>query len=376
MLFRKPKPAAPSIKLPDLPPLKGHLPDGVSLADSIRAVTELPEYQRLVRELEHWPRNSLVSTHERAILHWLISETQARGVLEIGTAFAGTTLLLASSMLQAGRGKLYTIDPYGKERAPPIIAGWPLALQEIVEFLPKFSTDFFIPSLDIPQLDVVLVDGNHSYPNVMHDAFAAYEGLRPGGFLVLDNAEQIDVLDAARDFGRLTRHAELARVALGAHDPEKGYAFEVDTHLNPVDTNNAFVLVRKPKVIHVTRRALAFHLNQFRGSAVNDLSLVLVNETDRPIDLKGRITLRAIPHSGDSHAYDLSERFDATVERGRHGLKFPISQLRLPERTDGMRVFAEANLATAEDQDELILESFKINDFPVEPGRNFMRPKR
>jgi predicted O-methyltransferase YrrM len=377
MLLRKPKAVAPTIKLPLLPALTGHLPDEIALLDAMRAVTASPDYLQLARDLETWPPNSLISTHERAVLHWLVSETRARAILEIGTAFAGTTLLLAASMLQVGRGKLYTIDPYGKERAPGVIAGWPTSLQEIVEFTPKFSSDFFIPSLDIPPLDLVLIDGNHSYPNVMHDVFAAYEALRPGGFAVLDNAEQIDVLDAARDFGRLTRHAELVRVALGEHSPSGGYGFDIDDHLNPVETNSAFVVVRKPKAIHLTRRALAFHLNQFRGTALTEVEAVVVNGTARPIPLTGRINLRSIPYeTGNAHAHDLSQRFGATIQPGRHELKFPIAGLHLPEKVNTSRVFVEANLATADEEDDLVLESLKINGFPVMPGRNFMRARR
>jgi predicted O-methyltransferase YrrM len=372
MLFRKPKAAPSSIKLPLLPALTGFLPDGVALADALRALTSSPDYLQLARDLVTWPPNSLISTHERAVLHWVISETRARAALEIGTAFAGTTLLLAASVLQVGRGKLYTIDPYGKERAPGILEGWPTSLQEIVEFSPTFSTDFFIPSRDLPPLDLVLVDGNHSYPNVMHDVLAAYEALRPGGFVVLDNAEQIDVLDAARDFGRLTRHAELVRLALGELNASGDYRFVIDDGLDPVETNSAFVVVRKPKEIHVTRRALAFHLNEFRGPAVTDVKAEIVNKASRGVKLKGQINLRSISYA-DAHACDLSERFGATIPPGRQTVDLPIGQLKLPEKADHGRVFVEANLFTAEEQDDLILESLTINGFPVMPGRNFMR---
>jgi len=373
MLFKKPKTAAPPFpKVPDLPSLSGFLPEGRALADAVSAVTTSPDYVRLSRELEGWPLHSLISAHERAILHWLISETRARAVLEIGTAFAGTTLLLAASMLQAGRGVVYTIDPYATERTTETILGWPTALQEIVKFTRTFSTDIFIPTLETPPFDLVLIDGNHSYPSVMHDVLAAYEAVRPGGFVVLDNAEQVDVLDAARDFRRLTRHAEIVRVALAAHDPAAGYGFELDTSLEPMETDSAFVIVRKPAAIHVTRRALAFHLNRLRGGAIRRLEAVVLNPSDQPIGLRLSASLRCLSPVS-TRAHDIGERFQTQVLPGLQEVSFEIASLKLPEVLEDDRVFAEVNLATAGELDELILQSLKINDFPVRPGRNFMK---
>jgi predicted O-methyltransferase YrrM len=363
-----------------LPALKGFLDDQPSILDGLRAVTASAPYRQLARQFEHWPPNSVVSSHERTVLHWLISETQARNVLEIGTAFAGTTLALSASMLQAGAGlgRVYTIDPYGEARVPQILAGWPELLRELTTFWPKFSSDLFIPSLDVPPFDVILVDGNHSYPNVMHDLFASYEGLKYGGFMVADNAEQQDVLDAVRDFCMLTPDADKARLSVGARTEEGDYECALDDALEPNDSPSAFVVIRKPKVMRIGRRALAFHLNRFRGLSVSSVEISLANPTDRPVRLAGRINLRSLPSGlmDTSTAHDLGETFAADVAPGRHELDVSIKALALPAEAQRNRNFVELNLSVARDQDALTLEGVKINGFPVNPGRNFMPTNR
>ncbi|WP_421934315.1 class I SAM-dependent methyltransferase [Phenylobacterium sp.] len=375
MFSWKQKTQTEDVTIPALPPPERGVGSGSSLLASLAAISETAEYRALVAQLEHWPPDSLISSPQRAMLHWLISEARARCVLEIGTGFAGTTLLLAASMLQAGRGRVYTIDPYGQERAPQIIARWPRSLQEITIFWPKFSSDFFVPSLDVPPLDLVLVDGNHSYPNVMHDLFASYEALRPGGLIVVDNAEQVDVLDASRDFGRLSPRAELARAAVTGQSQHSTLGIDLDDHLEPLDTPNAFIIIRKPETVYLNRRALAFHLNQFRGCVVELIMGELVNANSHPVRLNGSINLRRIPNAqDDAQALDVGERFITEIAPGRQAFEYRPTRLVLPPARDEGRVFLEANLYTP--GEELMLGSLAINGFPVQPGRNFMRPRR
>ncbi len=46
-------------------------------------------------------------------------------VLEIGTFFADTARVIAAAMAEVGDGHLTTIDPFGADRVPDVIAGWP-----------------------------------------------------------------------------------------------------------------------------------------------------------------------------------------------------------------------------------------------------------
>ena len=364
--------------IPSLPDLRGFISGDQPFIQNLISLTKSDEYTIAAHQFENWPVNSYISHYERAVLHGLISETRARSVLEIGSAFAGTTKLLSTSMLQAGaaKGKVYTIDPYGADRVPGLIAAWPKSLREITVFWPKFSSDVFIPSLDIPPFDVVLIDGNHSYPNVMHDLFAAYEGLRYGGFMVADNAEQQDVLEAVRDFLKLTPEAEAARLSVTG-PTGSDHAFEIDDTLDTNDSESAFIVVRKPLTMRIGRKSLAFHLNRLRGLTVSSVEATVRNESDRPILLRGRLNLRSLPSGpNDTTAHDLGQGFSAEVGPGAQVISFPIRTLELPPGSEANRNFVELNLFSARDGESVILESMKINGFPVQPGRNFMQPAR
>ena len=87
---------------------------------------------------------SLQSDNSRALLYHLIVTLRPERVLEIGTFRAGTALFLAQALHHAGRGVLYTIDPFGNENnVPAIIEAWPAHLQHHVRFSPISSSAFF-----------------------------------------------------------------------------------------------------------------------------------------------------------------------------------------------------------------------------------------
>jgi predicted O-methyltransferase YrrM len=133
-------------------------------------------------------------------------------VLEIGTFFADTAHVIARTMAKIGAGHLTTIDPFGADRVPDIIAEWPPALRERVSFRPDNSMSFFLyldeelhvqRGKDAP-FDVVFVDGHHSFDYTFFDLMRAGLFLRPGGALVVDNIEQPGPAAAVRFF--LERH--------------------------------------------------------------------------------------------------------------------------------------------------------------------------
>jgi len=133
-------------------------------------------------------------------------------VLEIGTFFADTARVIAAAMTDIDAGHLTTIDPFGGDRVPAIINGWPPGLRERVTFRPDNSMSFFLyldeelhvkHGKDAP-FDVVFVDGHHSFDYAFFDLMRSALFLRPGGAMVVDNIEQPGPDAALRLF--LQRH--------------------------------------------------------------------------------------------------------------------------------------------------------------------------
>lgn len=138
-----------------------------------------------------YPHRSLMSNQSRAALHHLILMRRPEHVLEIGTYQAGTAEVLARALWEAGRGHLETIDPYGAERCPPIIAAFPPELRERITFSPVTSAVHFDQAISRGmQYDLVLIDGNHEFEYARFDLECAARLMRPGGLVVLDNIDQ------------------------------------------------------------------------------------------------------------------------------------------------------------------------------------------
>lgn len=133
-------------------------------------------------------------------------------VLEIGTFFADTARMIAATMAQIGTGHLTTIDPFGADRVPEIMAEWPQQLQDRVTFRPDNSMSFFLyldENLHVGRgkeapFDLIFVDGHHSFDYAFFDLMRSSLFLRPGGALVVDNIEQPGPAAAVRFF--LDRH--------------------------------------------------------------------------------------------------------------------------------------------------------------------------
>jgi predicted O-methyltransferase YrrM len=138
-----------------------------------------------------YPARSLLSHASRAVLHHLIVMKRPRLALEIGTYQAGTSEVMARAMWEAGQGHLETIDPYGAERCPPMIAALPTELQQRISFSPVTSALHFDHAMARGALyDLVFIDGNHEFEFARFDLECAARLMRPGGIIVLDNVSQ------------------------------------------------------------------------------------------------------------------------------------------------------------------------------------------
>jgi predicted O-methyltransferase YrrM len=173
---------------------KGHVSD-------IAAVMASPEYAAVHAYFSLYPGRSLMSDHSRAVLYSLVRMMRPQLIAEIGTLHAGTTEVFARALWQNGGGVVHSADPYGGERCPAIIGQWPEELQRHAQYHPKSSMDFFSRMvLESRTFDLLLIDGNHDYEYALFDLQMAARLVRPGGVVVMDNAEQSGPFKATRLF--------------------------------------------------------------------------------------------------------------------------------------------------------------------------------
>jgi predicted O-methyltransferase YrrM len=169
-------------------------------------------FRRVAEFYAGYPVRSLFADNGRALLHHLIVMLRPERLLEIGTMFAGTTEVLARATWEAGRGHVETLDPYGAERCPALIAEFPPELRERITFRPRSSAihlDQIIAGAGF--YDFVLIDGSHELEFAAFDLECSARVMRPNGIIVLDNIEQIGPRFATTHF--LERHPEWIDVA-------------------------------------------------------------------------------------------------------------------------------------------------------------------
>jgi predicted O-methyltransferase YrrM len=204
-------------------------------------------YSDIVSYFAEYPPRSVMSDHSRAVLFSLIRMLKATAVAEVGTMYAGTTEVMARAMWENGQGVVYTADPLGADRCPQIIARWPQGLRDLTRFHALSSMDFF-HHLDRRHvvLDLALVDGNHEYEFALFDLLMAAKLLRPGGIVVMDNAEQTGPFKASQVFLRQNPGWRELGDAIASHDP--AIPFNV---ARASIANTSFILLQAPDYIAI-----------------------------------------------------------------------------------------------------------------------------
>jgi predicted O-methyltransferase YrrM len=195
-----------------LTPLYGSREQFEISAAGLAAWRQSEAFARAVSFYKDYPLRSLQSDEARALLHHLIVMRRPERALELGTYHAGTAEVMARALWEAGHGHLETIDPFGGERCPPIIAAFPPQLRERISFLPINSGSHFDEAIvrGVPY-DLVLIDGNHEFEFALFDLMCAARIIRPNGLIVLDNVDQPGPRFATKQF--LEHHPEWRDIA-------------------------------------------------------------------------------------------------------------------------------------------------------------------
>jgi predicted O-methyltransferase YrrM len=148
-------------------------------------------FGRIVSFYHEYPLQSLISNESRALLHHLVMMRRPKRILEIGTFVLGTTEVFARASWEAGVGHIDTIDPFGGERCPPILAAFPPELRDRVTFTAVNSGSHFDKEIAHNRpYDFVFIDGNHEFEYALFDLLCTARLISPRGLVVLDNVDQ------------------------------------------------------------------------------------------------------------------------------------------------------------------------------------------
>lgn len=131
--------------------------------------------------------------------------TGCKLALEIGTYMGVTASIIAEAM--DAEGKLYCVDPFEKKNGVEN-PGFLMAVRalkrsdalEKVNFLRGFSTNAAIKAQIPPNIDFILVDGDHSYEGLANDWQIVLDRLAPNGIVCLHDTT-IPKEEPYRDFG-------------------------------------------------------------------------------------------------------------------------------------------------------------------------------
>lgn len=276
----------------------------------------------LLNRFQHWPPASLMHPASRAVLYSLVKTLRPEAMAEIGTLFAGTTELLATGLVENGRGIIHTTDPYGADRCPGIIGAWSPELQSTTQFHAFNSMDFFL-WLDQHKvaLDLVLVDGNHDFEFALFDLQMAARLIRPGGVIVMDNAEQSGPFHATRAF--IARNSAWTELGSSLARYDKSAPFD---QARASIEGTSFVLLQAPSHLSIGEGPHSWGQKFIDDSQVSGFTLDLPSQTTAGV-LSYQAILRAFGN-GNRDVRELksigSARLDLTGP-GRAVKKLPVT---------------------------------------------------
>jgi predicted O-methyltransferase YrrM len=233
-------------------------PIDLSVNDPIPLILASPEFQEAVQTFANSPsiKAALLSPDSQALLYSLIRLMRPDIAIEIGTYMASTTEAMALAVAENGSGRLHTVDPFGAQRAPPIIARWPSALRAVTELhLTDSMLFFWSMQQQGVRADLVFVDGNHDYEFALFDIQCAARLMNSGGFVVIDNIAQPGPFFAARDFMERAIAQGWCECgnSLGRFSPAEPFDRDRTTiH------NTDFCVLRAPRSILVGNRPIMF----------------------------------------------------------------------------------------------------------------------
>jgi predicted O-methyltransferase YrrM len=135
---------------------------------------------------------------ERLLLFTLVFCLRPQRYLEIGTFMGGSALIVAAALdALESKGRMFCVDP-----CPQIAAEHLARLESRATFLRGHSPGILPQALHLAgrPFDLVLIDGDHTYAGVLHDAQGVLPCTRPGSYMLFHDGFHPDVRRAIDDF--------------------------------------------------------------------------------------------------------------------------------------------------------------------------------
>jgi predicted O-methyltransferase YrrM len=240
-------------------------------SNPIPSIMQAPEFRETVAYFSAATsaNRSLLSPDSQALLFAMVRNLRPENVVEIGTFRAGTSEVLCRALQANGSGKLHTVDPFGGETVPRIIADWPEALCRHVIFYPVNSMTFFMEAKRNLQPSLIFVDGDHDYEFVAFDIWSAARLVAPGGFIFIDNISQLGPFLAGCELLKGVAGWRECSNSVKKYRPGHSY----DLHRASVH-NTDFMILRAPSKFVIGERAVTTRQavvgrKTLRGIAIN-----------------------------------------------------------------------------------------------------------
>ncbi len=152
------------------------------------------------------PKNGRGKDHPRygRFVYALARHYQPQHIVEVGTFAGGTAVGFATAINQNGQGQLHCVDQdsYSNGTFPQVVkrnlarVGFPesklqLCSGDSKEWLPKLADTLR------GQVEIVLVDGDHTYDGALIDLRNALPLVKPGGFILVHDVDRRRKMDEA-----------------------------------------------------------------------------------------------------------------------------------------------------------------------------------
>lgn len=256
-----------------------------TVCSAVATIIASEQYATCVKFFAENPatERALMSPHSQALLYTLVRNLRPQHVFEVGTYRAGSSETICRALDRNECGMLHTADPFGAQVVPPILASWPVALQERVRFYPINSMAFYSHMVECKiRPELVFVDGNHDYEFASFDIESAARLIPPGGLMVVDNISQAGPYFAVRDFLARNPAWQENGPCLGAF--RLGSAFDAN-RTTIINTDSA--LLRAPDSLLLTERPITSGQLEHKVPELRGIRLEVASEASGTLHTQG-----------------------------------------------------------------------------------------